>query len=379
MVAPRFAMQKAAGPSGDHYLFDTDHGTGTAVYRIVSGVNTTLLNQPLAYAVNVDYRTKIRVGAAGTGTVQVWRNEVLLGTGNDTAPLGSGNFSFHVGNFNTGGTVDYDNMAIYKSTKLTVNGTYGSWALYKNDGTTPVGTCNTSSIVDYAAVTSFPADYAAGSASQIKVFPVGVTNCTGAPAAVYAGSPAMRSLAAMCLRLRLNTDACDRVFWCFCGSVRKVQQKERSWYFGGGDQTKTLNPKGTMTKKESKRSRQEIKALMSQEEDFLRPLMKVTLQEVLEAEMDEAVGAAKSERSSVRLGYRSGYYQRKLITRVGTLELRVPQDRQGRFSTEVFSATNAARRRWWRHWWRCMCKESRRAKSKRSAKSSAGTSLARAR
>jgi putative transposase len=52
--------------------------------------------------------------------------------------------------------------------------------------------------------------------------------------------------------------------------------------------------------------------------------------------MNETVGAAKSERSAERQGYRSGYYPRKLITRVGTLELRVPQDRAGRFSTEIF-------------------------------------------
>ena len=36
------------------------------------------------------------------------------------------------------------------------------------------------------------------------------------------------------------------------------------------------------------------------------------------------------------MSYRSGYYSRSLITRVGTLELRVPQDRMGRFSTELF-------------------------------------------
>jgi len=92
-----------------------------------------------------------------------------------------------------------------------------------------------------------------------------------------------------------------------------------------------------MTKKETKQSSREIKRLMSQEEDFLRPLMKVAVQEVLEAEMEEALGAAKGERSAERQGYRSGYYNRKLLTRVGTLELRVPQDRQGRFSTEVFA------------------------------------------
>ena len=52
--------------------------------------------------------------------------------------------------------------------------------------------------------------------------------------------------------------------------------------------------------------------------------------------MAEAVGAEKGERIEGRLSYRSGYYARSLITRVGKLELRVPQDRNGRFSTEIF-------------------------------------------
>jgi putative transposase len=60
------------------------------------------------------------------------------------------------------------------------------------------------------------------------------------------------------------------------------------------------------------------------------------LQELLEAEMSEALGAEKGERTPDRLGYRAGHYQRSLITRVGKLELRVPQDRHGRFSTELF-------------------------------------------
>ena len=75
---------------------------------------------------------------------------------------------------------------------------------------------------------------------------------------------------------------------------------------------------------------------MSQEGDFLRPMVKTVMEEVMAAEMEEALGAGKGERTAGRLGYRSGYYGRKLITRVGTLELRVPQDRGGRFSTEVF-------------------------------------------
>jgi putative transposase len=62
--------------------------------------------------------------------------------------------------------------------------------------------------------------------------------------------------------------------------------------------------------------------------------VRAVLQEVLEAEMTDALGAAKGERSAGRLGYRSGHHGRTLITRVGKPELRVPRDRDGRFSTE---------------------------------------------
>jgi putative transposase len=80
----------------------------------------------------------------------------------------------------------------------------------------------------------------------------------------------------------------------------------------------------------------EVKALLSEDQDFLRPLVQAVLQELLDAEMTAALGAAKGERTPDRLGYRAGYYGRTLVTRVGKLELRVPQDRAGRFSTELF-------------------------------------------
>lgn len=76
---------------------------------------------------------------------------------------------------------------------------------------------------------------------------------------------------------------------------------------------------------------------MLTEDDAMKRLLQTLLQEVLEAEMDATVQAGKSERTSGRLGYRSGHYPRTLVTRVGKLELRVPQDRQGRFSTELFA------------------------------------------
>ncbi|WP_352836959.1 transposase [Mesorhizobium sp. M0664] len=52
------------------------------------------------------------------------------------------------------------------------------------------------------------------------------------------------------------------------------------------------------------------------------------MQEVLEAELEEALGASKGERTPERLGCCSGYYGCTLVTRVGKLELRVPQNRQ---------------------------------------------------
>jgi putative transposase len=64
--------------------------------------------------------------------------------------------------------------------------------------------------------------------------------------------------------------------------------------------------------------------------------VQVVLQEMLGAEMTEALGAEKGERTPTRLGYRAGYSPSTMVTRVGKLELRVPQDRHGRFSTELF-------------------------------------------
>src|SRR6267154_5468867 len=92
----------------------------------------------------------------------------------------------------------------------------------------------------------------------------------------------------------------------------------------------------TMTKRQGKSGTIDVKALLREDEEFLRALVRTALQEVLEAEMTEALGAEKGERAASRVGYRSGYYDRKLVTRVGLLELRVPQDRSGRFSTELF-------------------------------------------
>jgi len=91
-----------------------------------------------------------------------------------------------------------------------------------------------------------------------------------------------------------------------------------------------------MTETKFRGRRLNLQEIFAADKDSIRELLREVLQEVLEQEMTEAIGAEKGERSPGRLGYRSGYYGRALVTRVGKLELRIPQDRQGHFSTQIF-------------------------------------------
>src|SRR5215213_3876381 len=70
---------------------------------------------------------------------------------------------------------------------------------------------------------------------------------------------------------------------------------------------------------------------------FLKEIVERVLQELLEAEMTEHIGASPYERTGTRTGQRNGYKPRALRTRVGTLNLLVPQDREGTFSTRLFA------------------------------------------
>ncbi len=58
--------------------------------------------------------------------------------------------------------------------------------------------------------------------------------------------------------------------------------------------------------------------------------------------MTEFLGAGKSERTQTSRSYHSGYYRRDLTMKVGEIELRVPQERSGQFSTRVCSRALSA-------------------------------------
>jgi transposase-like protein len=56
-----------------------------------------------------------------------------------------------------------------------------------------------------------------------------------------------------------------------------------------------------MTQKRVSRGSKEIQAMMAEDADFLRPLVRSVIQEFLEAEMAAAIGAEKGERVEGRL------------------------------------------------------------------------------
>lgn len=70
--------------------------------------------------------------------------------------------------------------------------------------------------------------------------------------------------------------------------------------------------------------------------NFLREGLQRFLQQFLEEEITQFLHADPYERTEDRQGYRNGYKPRQLTTRVGRIELALPQDRAGRFQSELF-------------------------------------------
>jgi putative transposase len=69
----------------------------------------------------------------------------------------------------------------------------------------------------------------------------------------------------------------------------------------------------------------------------VREGVKAVLEEVLQDEMTEHIGAGYRELTPTRRGERNGHYIRNLVTPAGKIErLEVPRDREGEFVTEVF-------------------------------------------
>ncbi|MDE2697542.1 MAG: IS256 family transposase [Gemmatimonadota bacterium] len=71
--------------------------------------------------------------------------------------------------------------------------------------------------------------------------------------------------------------------------------------------------------------------------DFLNQAITRFLQQFLEAEITSFLQAEPYQRTGERTGYRNGYKPRIVKTRVGRIDLSVPQDREGRFHSGLFA------------------------------------------
>lgn len=78
-----------------------------------------------------------------------------------------------------------------------------------------------------------------------------------------------------------------------------------------------------------------MQAVLESDRDLLAEILRAGVQALMESERDVYVGAAPFERGEARRAQRNGYKPRTHRTRVGTLELRVPQTRDGGFFPSV--------------------------------------------
>lgn len=71
--------------------------------------------------------------------------------------------------------------------------------------------------------------------------------------------------------------------------------------------------------------------------DLLRTWVQQVVQQMIEAEFQQLVGAGRYERTPDRRDVRNGTRPRRFTTRVGTLDLRIPRDRSGQFQPALFA------------------------------------------
>ena len=82
----------------------------------------------------------------------------------------------------------------------------------------------------------------------------------------------------------------------------------------------------------------EIQSLIqhSVQDDLAKNILLTVFHQIMEQQRTDYLQAEDYERSGKRVSQRNGYYERELTTRIGTLELKVPRTRDGKFTPDVF-------------------------------------------
>src|SRR5215211_9374553 len=87
-----------------------------------------------------------------------------------------------------------------------------------------------------------------------------------------------------------------------------------------------------MAEKQSMTIEQVAREVMEGEHaDVLRESVRLVVQELMELEVSELIGADRGERSADRATWRNGYRRREWDTRLGVVELGIPKLRQGSY------------------------------------------------
>ena len=68
---------------------------------------------------------------------------------------------------------------------------------------------------------------------------------------------------------------------------------------------------------------------------MVRSTVEQTLNDMLDAEADQLCGAGRYERTEARIDGRAGHYKRKLHTKAGEVELKMPKLRKATFETAI--------------------------------------------
>ena len=69
--------------------------------------------------------------------------------------------------------------------------------------------------------------------------------------------------------------------------------------------------------------------------EMVRSTVEDTLNDMLDAEANQLCRAERYERTEARVDSRAGHYKRKLHTKAGEVELKIPKLRKARFETAI--------------------------------------------
>jgi hypothetical protein len=112
----------------------------------------------------------------------------------------------------------------------------------------------------------------------------------------------------------------------------------------------------TMTKRQGRSGTVDVKAVLPEDEEFLRAWCRRGGARGSRSRDDRGLGRREGPAHGGTAGLAVSVYGRTLITRVGKLELRVRRTGRDGSRPSCSNPISVRSGRWWRRWRRCMCK-----------------------